>query len=131
MLFMLWEMYVCAIEAKSSNSLLLFSAFWIHLFLTWIWIRIQILESTFGKSGSRSSDLPFHKSGSGSSAPDLEKMDPDLGPKVHLIPKTYLSIFHIFIKKFMSDKLQYLFLLPPKFRKGISQITKTFSFTLY
>ena len=29
----------------------------------------------------------------------------------------------------MSDKLQCLFLLPPKFRKGISQITKTFSFT--
>merc|ERR1711911_422726 len=104
---MLWEMYICAIEAKSSNSLLLCSPFRIHLILTWI--RIQILESTFGKSGSRSSDLPFHKSGSGSSAPDLEKMDPDLGPKVHLIPKTYLSIFHIFIKKFMSDKLQYLF----------------------
>ena len=29
----------------------------------------------------------------------------------------------------MSDKLNCLFLLPPKFRKGISQITKTFSFT--
>ena len=27
----------------------------------------------------------------------------------------------------MSDKLKCLFLLPPKFRKGISQITKTFS----
>ena len=40
----------------------------------------------------------------------------------------YLS-FIFFIKKFMSDKLQCLFLLPPKFRKGISQITKTFSFT--
>ena len=39
------------------------------------------------------------------------------------------SIF--FIKKFMSDKLQYLFLLPP-FRKGISQIKKkTFSFALF
>ena len=31
----------------------------------------------------------------------------------------------------MSDKLQCLFLFPPKFRKGISQITKTFSFTFY
>ena len=29
----------------------------------------------------------------------------------------------------MSDKLNCLFLLPTKFRKGISQITKTFSFT--
>ena len=29
----------------------------------------------------------------------------------------------------MSDKLQCLFLLPPKFRNGISQITKTFTFT--
>ena len=33
----------------------------------------------------------------------------------------------------MSDKLQYLFLLPPKFRKGISQIKKhlVLLFTLY
>ena len=33
----------------------------------------------------------------------------------------------------MSDKLQYLFLLPPKFSKGISQIKKNiwFYFLLY
>ena len=39
--------------------------------------------------------------------------------------------FVFFIKKFMSGKLRFLslFLLPPKFRKGISQTTKTFSFT--
>ena len=39
--------------------------------------------------------------------------------------------FIFFIKKFMLDKLKCLFLLPPKFRKGISQITETFSFTFY
>ena len=43
------------------------SAFRIHLILTWI--RIQILGSTFGKSGSESSD------------PHLEKVDPDPVPK--------------------------------------------------
>ena len=42
-----------------------------------------------------------------------------------------VPIFHIFHKELMSDKLKCLFLLPPKFRKGISQITKTFSFTYY
>ena len=59
-------------------------------------------------------DPPFRDSGSGSSDPHLEKVDPDPVPK-----------------KFMSDKLKCLFLLPPKFRKGISHITKTFSFTYY
>ena len=38
--------------------------FRIHLIL--MWIRIRILGSTFGKSGSGSSDPPFHNSGSGS-----------------------------------------------------------------
>ena len=38
--------------------------------------------------------------------------------------KVFPSIFFsgIHIKKFMSDKIQCLFLLPPKFRKGIFQI---------
>ena len=131
MLFMLWEMYVCAIEAKSSNSLLLFSAFWIHLFLTWIWIRIQILESTFGKSGSRSSDPPFHKSGSGSSAPDLEKVDPDLGPKVDLDPRTYYSILHIFYKEIHVGQITILILATAKNKKRHFSDNITFRFTLY
>ena len=54
-------------------------AFRIHLILTWI--RIRILGSTFGKSGSGSSDPPFRNSGSGSSDPHLEKVDPDPVPK--------------------------------------------------
>ena len=83
-----------------------------------------------------------------------EKMDPD--PRIHLsvivdpdprihIWKNWIRIrfrsgsgsgseylfLIFFIKKFMSDKLKCLFLLLPKFRKGISQITKTFSFTFY
>ena len=55
------------------------AAFRIHLILMWIQIRIRILGSTFGKSGSGSSDPPFHNSGfgSGSSDPHLEKVDPD------------------------------------------------------
>ena len=47
-------------------------------------------------------------------APHLEIVDSDPGPKLIRIRA---PIFNIFIKKFMSDKLQYLFLLPPKFRK--------------
>ena len=86
----------------------------IHLILTWI----RILGSTFGKSDS----------GSRSSNPHLEKVDPEPVPKWIRIR---VPIFIFFIKKFMSDNLQCLFLLPPKFRKGISQITKTFSFTFY
>ena len=66
-------------------SALLLAAFRIHLILTWI--RIRILGSTFGKSGSGSSDPPFRKSGSGSE---------------------YL-FFIRFIKIIISDKLQCLF----------------------
>ena len=102
-------------------------AFRIHLILTSI--RIWIRGSTFGKSGSGSSDPPFRiririlihffqkwirirfQSGSGSGFEYL--------------------FFIFFKKKFMSDKLECLFILPPKFGKGISQITKTFSFTFY
>ena len=51
------------------------TAFRIHLIL--MWIRIRILGSTFGKSGS----------GSGSSDPHLEKVDPDPDPS------TYFSYF--------------------------------------
>ena len=71
-------------------------------------------------------------------------MDPD--PRIHVWKKwirirvqggsgseyLFLIFFIFFIKKFMSDKLQYLFLLPPKFRKGISQIKNIwFYFLLY
>ena len=57
------------------------AAFRIRLILPWI--RIQILGSTFGKSGSGSgsSDPPFRNSGSGLSDPHLEKVDPDPVPK--------------------------------------------------
>ena len=82
------------------------SSFRIHLILTWI--RIRILGSIFGKSGSGSSDPPFRNSGSRSSDPHLEKVDPDPVPKWIRI-RIRVPIFHIFIKKFMSDKLQCLF----------------------
>ena len=39
------------------------------------------MGSTFGNSGSGSSDPPFRNSGSGSSDPHLDKVDPDPGPK--------------------------------------------------
>ena len=71
------------------------AAFRIHLILPWI--RIQILGSTFGKSGSgsRSSDPPFRNSGSGSgsSDPHLEKVDPDPAPKWIRI-RIRVPIFH-------------------------------------
>merc|ERR1711860_51651 len=89
-------------------------AFRIHLILTWI--RIRILGSTFGKSGSGSSD------------PHLEKVDPDPVPKWIRIR---VPIFHIFHKKINIGQIKMLIFLPPKLRKGISQVTKTFSFTFY
>ena len=57
------------------------AAFRIHLILTWI----RILGSTFWKSGFGygSSDPPFRNSGSGSSDPRLEKVDPDPGPSTY------------------------------------------------
>ena len=105
-----------------------YQAFRIHLILTWI--RIRILGSTFGKSGSRSGSSvpPFRNSGSGSSDPHLEKVDPDPVPKWIRIR---VPIFHIFHKEIHVGQITMLILLPPKFRKGISQITKTFSFTFY
>ena len=54
---------------------LIYAAFRIHLFLTWI--RIRILGSRFGKSGSGSSDPP------------LEIVDPN--------PSTYFSIKVFFL----------------------------------
>ena len=51
---------------------------------------VRILGSAFGKSGSGSSDQPFHDSGSGSSDPHLEKVDPD----PDLDPST-LNIFRL------------------------------------
>merc|ERR1712049_35782 len=96
------------------------------------WIRIQILGSTFGKSGSGSgsSDPPFRNSGSGSSDPHLEKVDRDPVPKWIRI-RIRVPIFHIFHKEIHVGQTTMLILLPPKFRKGISQITKTFSFNFY
>jgi len=71
---------------------------WIHFILTWI--RIRILGSTFGYSGSGSSDPIFGNrgSGSGSSDPHLEIVDPDPGfrvdpdPDPDPDPGTYFSI---------------------------------------
>ena len=87
--------------------------------MTWI----RILGSTFGKSGSGSSDPPFRNSGSGSSDPHLEKVDPDPVPKWIRI-RIRVPIFHIFHKEIHVGQITMLILLPPKFRKGISQITK-------
>ena len=82
-----------------------------------IWKKwIRILGSTFGKSGSGSSD------------PHLEKVDPDPVPKRI---RLRVPISHIFHKEIHIGQITMLILLPPKFRKGISQITKTFSFTFY
>ena len=57
------------------------------------------------------------QSGSGSGS----KVDPDSDPS------TYFSYF-IFHKEIHVGQIT---MLPPKFRKGISQITKTFGFTFY
>jgi len=77
-------------------------------------------------------DPPFRNSGtrSGSSDPHLEKVDPDPVPKWIRI-RIRVPIFHIFHKEIHVRQITMLILLPPKFRKGISQITKTFSFTFY
>ena len=80
----------------------------------------------------------------------MGEVDPDPDPRIHLSvivdPNPWIHIWKkwirirfqsgsgsgseylFFIKKFMSDKFKCLFLLPP-FRKDISQIAKTFSFT--
>jgi len=73
------------------------AAFRIHLILTWI--RIRILGSTFGKSGSGSLDPPFRNSGSGPSDPRLEKVDPDPGPKWIRIRVPIFNIFSNFYKE--------------------------------
>ena len=96
-------------------------AFLIHLILTWI--RIRILGSTFGKSGSGSGSSypPFRNSGSGSSDPHLEKVDPNPVPKWIRIR---VPIFH---KEIHVGQIKMLIFITVK----ISQITKTFSFTYY
>ena len=66
-------------------------------------------------------------SGSGSLDPHLEKVDPDPVPKWIRI-WIQVPIFH---KEIHVGQITMLILLPPKFRKGISQIAKTFSFTFY
>ena len=72
---------------------------WIHFILTWI--RIRILGSTFGYSGSGSSDPIFGNRGSGSSDPHLEIVDPDPGfgvdPDPDPDPGTYFSIIIFFL----------------------------------
>ena len=76
------------------------------------WIRIRILGSTFGKSGSGcgSSDPPFRNSGSGSgsSDPHLEKVDPNPVPKWIRI-RIRVPIFHIFHKEIHVGQFQCLF----------------------
>ena len=83
--------------------------FRIHLILTWIWIRI--LGSTFGKSGSGSSDPPFRNIGSGSSDPHLEKVDPDPVPKLIQIR---VPIFHIFHKEIHVGQIEMLIFITAK-----------------
>ena len=77
------------------------SAFRIHLILTWI--RIRILGSTFGKSGtgSGSSDPPFRNSGSGSGYldPHSEKVDPD---PINILKKWIRIRVPIFRLRFFS-----------------------------
>ena len=87
------------------------AAFRIHLILPWI--RIQILGSTFGKSGSGSSDPPFRNSGSGSSDPHLEKVDPDLVPKwIQILIR--VPIFHIFHKEIHVGQIKLLIFVTAK-----------------
>ena len=75
----------------------------IHLILTWTPIRI--LGSTFGNSGSGSSDPSFRNSGSGSPDPHLEKLDPDPGPKWIRIR---VPIFNIFYKEIHVGQITIL-----------------------
>ena len=86
-------------------------AFRIHLILTWI--RIRILGSIFGKSGSESSDPPFRNSGSGSSDPHLEKVDPDPVPKWIRI-RIRVPIFHIFHKEIHVGQITMLIFVTAK-----------------
>ena len=62
-----------------------------------IWeLCIRILSSTFGNSGSASSDPPFHNSGSGSSDSHLEKVDLDPGPKwIRILIRVPIDIYDI------------------------------------
>ena len=77
------------------------SAFRIHLILTWI--RIQILGSTFGKSGSESSD------------PHLEKVDPDPVPKwIRIRIRIRVPIFHIFHKEIHVGQIKMLIFITAK-----------------
>ena len=88
---------------------LFLSAFRIHLILT----RIRILGSTFGKSGCGfgSSDPPFRNSGSRSSDPHLEKVDPDPVPKWIRIR---VPIFHIFHKEIHVGQIKMLIFITAK-----------------
>ena len=83
------------------------AAFRIRLILPWI--RIQILGSTFGKSGSGSSDPPFRNSGAGSSDPHLEKVDPDPVPKwIQIRIRIRVPISHIFHKEIHVGQITML-----------------------
>ena len=75
----------------------------IHLIVTWI--RIRILGSTLGKSGSGSSDPTFRNSGSESSDPHLEKVDPD---PVQKWIRIRVPIFHIFHKEIHVGQIKML-----------------------
>ena len=77
------------------------SAFRIHLIL--MWIQIRILGSTFGKSVS----------GSGSSDPHLEKVDPDPVPKRTRI-RIRVPIFHIFHKEIHVGQIKTLIFITAK-----------------
>ena len=75
------------------------TAFRIHLIL--MWIRIRILGSTFGKSGSGSSD------------PHLEKVDPDPVPMWIRI-WIRVPIFHIFHKEIHVGQITMLIFVTAK-----------------
>ena len=85
-----------------SCDLLLEAAFRIHLILT----RIRILGSTFGKSGSGSSEPPFRNSGSGSLDPHLEKVDP--------VPKWIRIRVPIFHKEIHVGQIKMLIFITAK-----------------
>ena len=77
--------YSCAIQQYTT-------ALRIHLILTWI----RILGSTFGTSGYGSSDPTYRNSGSRSSDPPLEILDPDRGPKWIRIREPFFFSIMIF-----------------------------------
>ena len=97
------------VNVFGNSKFIISAAFRINLILMWI----RILGSTFGKSGSRSSDPPFRNSGSGSSDPHLEKLDPDPVPKWIRI-RIRVPIFNIFHKEIHVGQIKMLIFITAK-----------------